>query len=174
MSRCLRDRTLLALVAGEETAHHRAHLTSCQACSTRYQRFVRNLHAIERVLLTTAPPVATPVDRVRPSVWWAPVAVALTAVLILSWGGFWQSAFLPAPTPRRTVQSEELFRFLENEVSPALFATTDIGLPAFPAPVSPTDYLQAALDGEWPCDHLEPFPSPGCEMSLFSLMLEES
>src|SRR5262249_1772511 len=144
MSRCLRNRTLLALVAGEGTTHHRTHLTSCQACDTRYQRLVRNLNVIEQVLLTTIPPEAVPDNHPRAVMGWA-FAVTLTVILFFSWIGFWRSSVLTTPSPVTTAQREEIYQFLETAVAPALFASTETAQQALPTPVSSADYLQAAL-----------------------------
>src|SRR5262245_34123052 len=167
MSRCLRNRTLLALVSGEGTAYHRTHLMSCQACDTRYQRLVRNLNVIEQVLLTTAPLEAVPDNHPRLVVRWV-FAATLTAILFLSWIGFWRSSDLTTPSSATTAQREEIYQFLETAVAPALFATTETGQQALPTSVSSADYLQAALGSEWPCGYHASVLAPECNTFPFS------
>lgn len=63
--------------------------------------------------------------------------------------------------------------FLEDQVSPALFAMADVRLAETPAPVSNLTYLQAALDEDWPCEQQEPFPTTPCDIHPFPLLLGE-
>jgi hypothetical protein len=142
---------------------------SCQACDTRYQRLVRNFNVIEQVLLTTAPPEAVPDNHPRMVVRWA-FAATLTAILFLSWIGFWRSSVLTAPSPTTTAQREEIYQFLETAVAPALFTSTETEQRALLTPVSSAEYLQAALDSEWPCGYHASVLAPGCDTLPFSML----
>lgn len=76
--------------------------------------------------------------------------------------------------PKRPPASQSLLHqvygsFLENEVSPALFATVDTHMVEVPTPVSNFTYLEAALEGEWPCEQQEPFLDPTCDVHPFPL-----
>lgn len=171
MNICLRDRTLLLLAAGEGTGEQHAHLKTCPPCAARYQGFVRDLEAIEQVLQKTAPSPAVfslpPFLRAR----WIPAAAVLTATVLLIWGGVW----LQQPSQLLTANEaarEEVLRFLEDEVSPALFATVDTHVVPVPNPVSNFTYLEAALEGEWPCEQQEPFLNPTCEGHPFPLLVK--
>ncbi|MBI3302208.1 MAG: hypothetical protein HYZ72_09070 [Deltaproteobacteria bacterium] len=172
MNTCLRDRTLLLLSAGEGTKEQRAHLQSCAACADRYQRFVHNLEAIERVLRETSPPPAVSPRLFPLRLRWRPVATALAVTLALVWGGMqvWRPS---PPTFSAGVRNEDVFSFLEKEVSPALFSTVDADAAEVPIPVSTTAYLEAALEEGWPCEGQDPVFDPGCDDYTFPLLFEE-
>ncbi len=171
MNTCLRDRALLLLAAGEGTSEQHTHLETCATCATRYQRFVQDLEVIERALQETSPsPV---VSSRRFSLWvrWIPIAAALAATLVLVWGGVWLRQ--PSqPIATRNASSEDVSRFLANEISPVLFATNDLRIATIPEPVSNSAYLQAALEGGWPCERQEPFFYATCDFYPFLLLIE--
>jgi hypothetical protein len=170
MNTCLRNRTLLLLSAGEGTSEQQAHLATCTACATRYRQFVHELESIERVLRETAP-LPAPLPRHFPlRLHWLPAATALAALVVLIWGGLWLRQ-LPQPVVAGKTPSSEVISFLEDQVSPALFAMTDVHLMDLPAPVSNLTYLQAALDDGWPCEQQDPFTPSGCDIHPFPLLL---
>ncbi|HXG20059.1 MAG TPA: hypothetical protein VNN62_13420 [Methylomirabilota bacterium] len=169
MSRCLSEHALLKLLAGDEATHRRAHLTHCLHCTARYQQLVRTLRAIEHTLATTVPPAPHIEDRPRMSVLWIPAVVVLTAALLVGWVSWWRPPSFISSTPPSAVQTEQIYQFLTTEVDPAVFAAADVGSPVLPTPASPASYLQAALDGGWPCEYREPFASSPCEPPSFAL-----
>ena len=168
MSRCLSNHALLKLAAEDESAPRRAHLTHCVHCTARYQQLTRTLRAIEHTLATTVPPALPGENHPRVSVLWIPAMVALTAALLVSWIG-WRPPLLISSPSQRTVQPEQIYQFLATEVAPAVFGAADVEPPELPTPASPASYLQAALDGGWPCEYREPFASSPCEPSSFAL-----
>jgi hypothetical protein len=66
---------------------------------------------------------------------------------------------------------EEVLRFLENEVSPALFATVDVHEGEVPTPVSNLTYVEAAVAGEWPCEQQGLFLDTTCDVYPFPLFV---
>src|SRR5262249_15177929 len=162
---------LLLFSAGEGTSEQRAHLATCASCATRYRQFVHDLESIERVLRETSPPPPAPFSRrLALRARWLPAAAALAATIMLGLGGMWLRQ--PSqPTVAREIPNEDVVSFLEDQVSPALFATADRQVAAIPAPVSNVVYLQAALEGGWPCEWQEPFLPPTCEIHPFPLLL---
>lgn len=167
MSRCLRDQTFLLLYEGEGTGVHRAHLEACAACAARYQRLVHDLEVIGQVLREAPPPQAVP-HRSHPlRIRWVPVTAALALTLALVWGGVWMRGPSPPGLPAGA-RNEAILLFLE-EVSAALFSTVDASAAVMPTPVSNFAYLQAALEGEWPCEWQEAFFNPGCDDHPFPL-----
>ncbi len=168
MNTCLRKRTLLLLSAGEGTNEQRVHVATCASCAARYRRFVRELEVIEHMLRETSPPPA--VSRRFPSWRWRPVMAALAATFVLVWGGLWlrQPFRLPVSDEAYT---EDASSFLADDLSPALFVTVDVQTTPILAPVSNSVYLQAALDGGWPCEWQEPFLTPACEIHPFPFLL---
>ena len=176
MSGCLREQTLLLLYEGEGTSAHRAHLEACTACATRYQRLVHDLEVIGQVL-REAPPLRQAQDRPpKPiphrshplRIRWMPMAATLAVTLALVWGGIWVWSPAPPGLPEEA-RNEDVVLFLE-EVSTALFSTVDAEAAEIPAPVSNSDYLQTALEGEGSCEWQEPFFTPECEDNSFPLL----
>jgi len=168
MNTCLRNRALLLLSVGEGTSKQRAHLATCTTCTTRYQKFVHDVAAIEQTLLTTSPPLTVPQRFLLLRLPWRPLAAAFVATLALVWGGVW--LWQPSHTGRQT-RNEEVLRFLENEVSPALFATVDARAGELPTPVSNLTYVEAALAGEWPCEQQGMFLDTTCDVYPFPLLM---
>jgi hypothetical protein len=172
MNTCLRNRALLLLAAGEGTSAQQAHLALCTACAARYRRVVHELESIEWVLRETSPRPAPVPARLFLRRRWLPTVATLAALIALIWGGMWLRQLPQSGVARKTV-NQEVVSFLEDQVSPALFAMTDVGLVDIPAPVSNLTYLQAALDDDWPCEQQDPFSAPGCEIHPFPLLFEE-
>jgi hypothetical protein len=170
MNACLRKRTLLLLSAGEGTNEQRTHVATCAACATRYRRFVHELEGIEQTLREPPPPLVASRRRLPGRLSWRPVAVAFAAILMLVWGGLWlrQPSLLPVSMAART---EDLSLLLENELSPVLFAMVDVRADPMPIEVSNSVYLQAALEGGWPCEWQEPSLTPACEIHPFPFLL---
>jgi len=83
MSRCLTDRTLMLLQAGEGGAGARAHLRACPPCATRYRALEDDLGVVAGALRAGPPPGAE-----RPRLRWRAVG-ALAATVALAVGGAW-------------------------------------------------------------------------------------
>ena len=170
MSRCLQDQALLLLYEDEGTRTQRAHLEVCKACARRYQRLVRDLEVIGRVLQEAPLPRAVPHHRHFLPIRWMPVAAALAIMLTLMWGGLWMRSPSP-PVLSAETGNQAIFLFLD-EVSNALFSTAGASGAVIPSPVSNLTYLQAALEGEWPCEWQDSFFTPECNDNSFSLLFE--
>lgn len=142
MNRCVSERTLVELAVGEGSAVERAHLHECGRCADRYRALGDDLRLVRRVLLEEPPPAAVPVARAR----WMPVGVALaaTALLALVWVAPWRS--VPPAPPARGVQVARVAR----DVSAALFESAQSVAVQLPD----SAYLEAAIDGGWPCGGL--------------------
>lgn len=173
MTRCLHDYTLLMLYKGDGTDQQWSHLSTCLLCTVRYQHLVRDLEKIEEIL-EVAPPLRTVVSHQRSSYQrWFPAVAALAATLVLTWGSvrWWQSsqALIVA---KAQPQPDKVSEFLQESVAPALFSVADINSEATtPVRVSSSAYVQAALEGGWPCERQEPFLTPGCEIHPFPLLI---
>ena len=170
MSRCLPDRTLLSMYDGEATIAHQAHLQTCTACAARYRQLIQDLEVIGQAL-QKAPPSRVNLSRsCVVSLRWVPVAAALAVVLV--WAGIW--IWRPArQTLSPVASSEDILQFVEKDIAPALFPLAKTRVATLPVPVSDLTYVQAALDGEWPCERREPFLSAGCEIYPFPLLMGE-
>jgi len=170
MKRCLREYTLVILYLGEGTQEERIHLASCEGCSQRYQHLAQDWQRIEHSL-RAGPPQHM---RVRPvpslTQRWVPVAAALAAIVLLVLASVrgWHPA---SPVVEKTTPQEEVVNFVETTVGPALFADETIPSVLPPTPVSSETYVQAALDGEWPCEQNESNSSLSCGVHAFPLLV---
>jgi hypothetical protein len=169
MSGCLSDQALLKLMAEDDRTDRHAHLRCCARCMARYQRLTRNLRAIEHILVTTAPPTPPAADRPRALVAWMPAVVALTATLLVAWIGWRRPPVFVSPLPPSAAQADMTYQILANDIAPALFAATDVRSPVLPTPASSISYLQAALDGGWPCEYRALFAATSCEPLALAL-----
>jgi hypothetical protein len=170
MNTCLRNRALVLLSVGEGTREQQAHLATCASCATRYRRFVHDLEAIEHLLRVTSPPPAVFRRFLLRRLPWRPMVAAFAAAFVLIGGGWWLRQSFQPPVSGEAY-TEDVSHFLESELSPALFATVDVHTTSIPSAVSNSVYLQAALDGGWPCEWQEPFLTPTCEIYPFPLLL---
>ena len=93
MSRCLTERTLMALQAGEGGAEERAHLRTCPRCAARHRALGDDLGVIADALRAGPPPGAAH-PRLR---WRAVAALAATVVLALGGAWMWRAAQVPPP-----------------------------------------------------------------------------
>lgn len=172
MSTCLKDSTLLLLVADGGTREQRTHLETCNACAARYRRVSHDLQAIERVLWETSPALVVSSGLSIPRTRWLPVAAVLTVVVVLLWSGGWLRQ-PPQQSVSTKTATEEVVALLTKEVSPALFATADARVVPIPTPVSNEVYLEAALEGGWPCARQEASPYAECDFYPLPILLEE-
>jgi len=149
MSRCLSERALLKLVAGDDRNAHLVHLAVCDSCDARYRAIVSDLHRVSDVLLHSEPPQWSPSRLAR---YWLPAsAVAVAAVALLVWV---EITVWRAVTP---AQPEEVTAFLSDlsatmfSAGDALAATDDIGTDVTGDDVPSANCPPDALGG------------PGCE-----------
>jgi hypothetical protein len=174
---CLRNRTLLKLIAGEEAVAQPPHLDHCPVCQARYQRLRLQFRAIEQTLLTTDPPMAIARSRerapLRAPIWWVPVAATLAGILLLSWQGVWRSPIKVTPPVSNAVSREEMYTFLEDAVTPAFIDVADTEQSVFSPSFSFDHDSLAVLNESWPCEEGDLFASPECESLSFSLAFEE-
>jgi len=116
MSRCLSERTLVRLIAGNGRENQRAHLAACDRCDARYRAIGRDLDRVTDVLLHSEPPRQSPSLLPR---YWVPVtAAAVAGIALLVWVEItvWR-AVTPAP-------SEEVTAFL-SDISATMFSARD-------------------------------------------------
>jgi len=170
MSTCLKESTLHLLLADGGTSEQRTHLETCDVCASRYRRVNHDLQAIERVLWETSPALGTSSRLSLPR--WLPVAAAALVVVILSWssGWLWQAA--PRNVSTKTT-TEEVVDLLTKEISPTLFAMADARVVPIPVPVSNEVYLEAALEGGWPCARQGTSPYAECDFYPLPVLFEE-
>jgi hypothetical protein len=156
MSRHLGERALLRSFEGESRPREREHLASCAACAGRRVQLAREVRLLGGVL-RDGPPPAVPVVMERPAAFrrWVPAVLgAGVAVAVVSWGLLGRP-----PVPAEVADAEPLSL---DHVTAALFATDEVEEVA--KPVRRSDFLavQAALRGEWPCAHPDPWLDRDC------------
>lgn len=148
---CLRERRLFLLAEGEGTGDERRHLLVCPDCRNRQRSFVRAAEVAGRVLLDGPPPdVVTPRVHRAAFGWRMPVA-ALATALALAWLGILGHGFPSGTTTRDPGVADAALAL--SDVSTSLFAVEDgVWRPDQDPDASA---LQAALQGDWPCDGAE-------------------
>jgi len=93
MSRCLTERTLMLLQAGEGSPEERAHLRACPRCAARHRALEDDLGVIADALRAGPPP-----GRAHPPLRWRAVgALAATVVLALGAAWLWHGAPVAPP-----------------------------------------------------------------------------
>jgi hypothetical protein len=173
MNRCLSNKALYYLYAGDGNTAHQFHLDTCVSCAQRYEQFSQRLTALEQTL--QQPPTrfyireATTRSGYRYRLSLAAAIVAV--VFLLMWGNIWQEEPIPVTTPQAL--SQEIARFLATEASPALFATADVTEFHPPRPVADTAYVEAALTDDWPCEQYGDGQRIECDIHPFPLLIEK-
>jgi hypothetical protein len=152
MNRHLGDRALLRALDGESRPRERDHLASCATCAERRVRLARDLRVLGDVLREGAPSRA--VVRPVPMRWVPAVLGAAVAAAVLVWGLVGRP-----PLPAEVADAEPLSM---DNVTAALFATDEIEEVAKPVRRSDFVALEAALRGEWPCAHPDPWLDRDC------------
>lgn len=174
MSRCLREETLWLLSEGEGTNAERTHLEGCTDCTRRYEQLTQDLKKLGRViqrgpfLSTTARP------RRAWSFRWGYATAALATLLVVLWGGLWlrePAQFLWSALSAETLDSEDL-QFLQQEVFPAMFSTPNIGLGTLPGHTTDGAYLEAAVNGGWPCAQRQSSDLSDCDPDVFAFLFD--
>ena len=168
MIRCLSEKQLWELYEAGGSASERAHLDSCDACQWHYQHLARDLELIGQVLQEPAPQTVPLVPRRTPSMKWVPAVAALAASGLIVWGAVlvWEPLKM-AWTGWSSYDEEtvKIAQMMEHELMPVLFSTTEAGFGSLPEQATDLDYLQAALDGNWPCER----SGQACGTDPFSL-----
>lgn len=153
MNRCPRDEELWLLHEGGGNDTHRAHVEKCAKCSVRLRQLREDLRILSRVLREAPPSPALARSRTLLSWRWIPVAAVSAATLVVLWH---EILTKEPPRQRATVSSiareKEIIDALENDIYPALFTEEELDVTTLPARVSTLAYVQAALDGGWPCE----------------------
>ena len=146
MSRCLSERALLKLVAGDDRNAHLVHLAVCDSCDARYRAIVSDLDRVSGVLLHSEPPRWSPSLLAR---YWLPVsATAVAAVALLVWV---EITVWRAVTP---AQPDEVTAFL-SDLSATMFSTGDA--------LAATDDIGAEVAGD-------DAPSAGCPSDALGVL----
>jgi hypothetical protein len=79
----------------------------------------------------------------------------------------------PQPTASTALRQEEIVEILADEVSSALFTNDDLAAVEFSTRVSTLAYVQAALDGGWPCERHQARRRAVCAQRPFFLTAED-
>ena len=175
MNRCLSNKALYYLYAGDGNTAQQLHLDTCVSCAQRYEQFSQRLTVVEQTLRQPQPRTRFYLreSSTRSGYWYRPsLAVATVAVaLLLMWGNVWQEKPIPMTTPQAS--NQEIARFLATEASPALFATADVTEFHPPYPVADTAYVEAALTDDWPCEQYGNGQRIECDIHPFPLLIEK-
>lgn len=164
MNRCLKERALLNISAGEGTAAQHAHLRVCADCAERYEAFTDDLKIIGDVLVQT-PPTGIAVSRVPAAlVRWVPLAAAAAVLLAVGL----TVTRLYAPTLVQVAARSGNVPAFAADVSAAVFASDD---DATMQMASDAPYLRAALEAGLPCPQVGVFEGE-CDDQISALAFE--
>jgi hypothetical protein len=157
MNDCLGDRALFRLSEGDGTEWERLHLATCPGCRTRYRRFVSAVEVAGQVLRDGPWPDGG-ASRSVAIRWGFIPAAALAAVLALAWFGVvGRGSRLSTPTGEPGAAYAALSL---TDVSSTLFADDGVWRSDEDAD---EEALQAALQGEWPCDGVDRLLNTACD-----------
>lgn len=171
MTHCLREYVLVMLYIGEGTQEEHNHLASCERCAQQYQHLVHDWQRIEH-LLRTPPPQPMKIRSAVPFPQrWVPITamMVVATVLVVLASTHWSQ--IPLLEATATISPVDAVRFVETTVVPALFANDALPADVLPTPVSDETYVQAALDGEWPCEQEVSPSSLSCGVHSFPLFI---
>jgi len=153
MNRHLGERALLRALEGESRPREREHLASCATCVARRVQLAREIRLLGGVLRDGPLPAVS--ERRAPIPRWVPAMLgAGVAAALLAWGLLGRS-----PLPAEVADAEPLSL---DHVTAALFATDEVEEVAKPVRRSDFVAVQAALRGEWPCAHPDPWFDRDC------------
>jgi hypothetical protein len=174
MSRCLREEALWLVSEGGGSRVDREHVEHCEKCSARLRQLKSDVQLLSWVLRET-PPVQAKDFAFRGSLWrWASVAAVGAVALALVWNGLLTRELRPPqPTASTVARQEEIVDILADEVSSALFTNDDLAAVEVSARVSTLAYVQAALDGGWPCERRQARRRAICDQRPFFLTAED-
>ena len=152
---------------------------------------------MERILRGAPPPWNLTLQPVPLFPHWLPALAALAVtLLLLLWGSFHGRHSADTVLVAKTQpQQEAPSQFLGRDIAPALLSVDedegdeedddkadddeaenpkpDSDVVAIVVPVSSSAYVQAALEGGWPCEWQAPFHTAECELPPFPLGLGE-
>jgi hypothetical protein len=174
MNRCLHEEALWLVFEGGGSRVDREHVEHCEKCSAWLQQLKRDVQLLSWVLQNPPPaPAVTHAPRVL--LWrWVPVVAVGAAALALVWNGlFTREVRPPQSTSSTVVRQEEVVEILADEVSSALFTNDDLPAVEVSARVSTLAYVQAALDGGWPCERRQARRGAVCDQRPFFLTAED-
>jgi len=169
MNRCLREEALWFVFEGGGERKEREHVERCERCSTRLRQLQSEVQTLSQVL-REVPPAPVKVFTPHRFFWpWVPLMAAGVAALMFVWNGLLlQNPRKPQATTLSAAQQEEIVKILENEVYDALFTNDGLVAIEFSSRVSTLAYVQAALDGGWPCEPRRAV----CDQSPFFLRIK--
>ena len=173
MKRCLSKRALLLCAAGEGTTEQLSHVAVCNSCQDQYLRFVRNLEAIEQVLRETTPPQDAAMTSILRFNYWLPLTAAVAMLVMVVWGAWRFQQPAEFGLVANSAKQADIVRFLQDELSPAVFPLAERREFVVSAPVSDAGYLEAALNDGWPCEWQDTASTLTCEFYPFSLAFAE-
>ncbi|MGE0681202.1 MAG: hypothetical protein AB7P69_09940 [Candidatus Binatia bacterium] len=174
MRRCLREEALWLVFEGSGSRVDREHVEHCEKCSTRLRQLKTDVQFLSRVL-RDPPPAPAAAHTPRVLLWrWASVVAVGAAALALVWNGWltWKVR-PPQPTASTMTRQAEIVEILADEVSSALFTNDDLAAVEISARVSTLAYVQAALDGGWPCERRPARRGAVCAQRPFFLTAED-
>jgi len=143
MNACVSEPMLVALASGDGTAAARMHVRGCARCAARAAALAEDLRILRQALAEEPLPARARPARRR----WIPwsLTAAAAALLAVVWAAPWRDA------PGRPLSRVPPVSDLARDASAALFAssrTLEV------AQLTDGAYLQAALNGGWPCGGL--------------------
>jgi len=136
MNRCLTERTLMLLQAGEGGAEERAHLRACPRCTARHRALEDDLGVIADALRAGPPPGAA-----HPRLRWRAVG-ALAASVALAVGAAWLWRAPPGALPRGGGDVSALV----EDLAGTLFATSEDTAAGDQSAVDVADEAAASFD----------------------------
>ena len=144
MSRCLTERTLILLQAGEGSAEARAHLRVCPRCAARFRALEGDLGLIADALRAGPPPGTTHPARLR----WRAVG-ALAATVVLAVGAVWMWRGGPVAPPTRADDVTAMIEDLAGTLfpTPEAAATGEQSAAGQEAPFDEDDELALLFEG---------------------------
>lgn len=174
MSRCLHEKTLWLVFERNGSRADRAHVEHCENCSARLQQLKSDVELLSWVLRGT-PPVQAKSSAFYGFPWrWAAVATVSVAILVFVWNGLLTQEGRPLqPATATGVRQEAIVETLADEVSSALFTNDDLLAAEFSIRVPTLAYVQAALDGGWPCERHPASRRVVCDQRPFFLLVED-
>ncbi|MGE0822888.1 MAG: hypothetical protein AB7G75_26545 [Candidatus Binatia bacterium] len=172
MPRCYRQRTLMLAAAGEGTQEELAHITSCERCRTVYLRYRHHINRIDHVFRDTTPPPRVRVAESPRPAFWFPVGAVITTALLLMLGVWWGHPTTQSREALTPAERAEVFAFVEDDLSPILFAVDGTSSFIAHTPAADEAYLEAALDDAWLCEQQEGGFTTTCEVSPFQVLFE--
>ena len=165
MNRCLRERALLGISAGEGTTAQHAHLRVCADCAERYDALTDDLKAISDVLVQVPPAAIAPRHVPEMLLRWVPVAAAAAMLLAVGLA----VTQLQAPVPVQVATRSGNVPAFAADVSAAVFAGDDDSATIQIASDAP--YLRAALEAGLPCAQVGVFEGE-CDDQISALAFE--